>query len=50
MLESIFNKDASLQTSNFIKKIFQHMCFPVNIAKYLGVPILKNICERLLPF
>ena len=24
------------------------MCFPVNIAKFLRAPILKNICERLL--
>ena len=26
----------------------QHTCFPVNIAKFLRTPILKNICERLL--
>ena len=26
----------------------QHACFPVNIAKFLKTPILKNICERLL--
>ena len=26
----------------------QHMCFPVNIAKYLKAPILKNICKQLL--
>ena len=24
------------------------MCFPVNIARFLRTPILKNICERLL--
>ena len=29
-----------------IKKRLQHRCFPVNIAKCLGAPILKNICER----
>ena len=23
-------------------------CFPVNIAKFLKVPILENICGRLL--
>ena len=33
---------------NFIKKRLQHMCFPVNIAKFLRTPILKNICKRLL--
>ena len=26
----------------------QHRCFPVNLAKFLRTPILKNICERLL--
>ena len=30
-----------------IKAGLQHMCFPVNIAKFLREPILKNICERL---
>ena len=37
---------------NFIKKILQYCCFPVNTAKFLRTPILKNIffffCERLL--
>ena len=33
---------------NVIKKRLQHRCFPVNIAKLLRTPILKNICERLL--
>ena len=32
----------------FIKKGLQHRCFPVNIAKFLRKPILKNICVRLL--
>ena len=31
-----------------MKKKLQHSCFPVNIAKFLRTPILKNICERLL--
>ena len=26
----------------------QRRCFPVNVAKFLRTPILKNICERLL--
>ena len=26
----------------------QHWYFPVNVAKFLRAPILKNICERLL--
>ena len=33
---------------NFIKKRFQHRCFPVNIAKLLTISILKNNCEWLL--
>ena len=35
---------AKLQTWNFIKKRLQHRCFPLNIAKFLSTPILKNIC------
>ena len=50
MLESLFNKAADLQICNFIKKRFQHRCFPVIIEKFLRIPILKNICERLLLF
>ena len=37
-----------LQKRKVIKKKLQHRCFPVNIAKFLTTPILKNICERLL--
>ena len=33
---------------NFIKKRLQHRCFPMKFAKFLRIPILKNICERLL--
>ena len=32
----------------FLVKLFQHRCFPVNIARFLKTLILKNICERLL--
>ena len=48
VLESTFKKFTDLQTCNFIKKRPQHRCFPVNIAKFLILPILKNICKRLL--
>ena len=48
MLESRFDKVASLQACNFIKKRFQHRCFPVKFVKFLRAHILKNICERLL--
>ena len=39
---------AGFQVWNFIKKRHQHLCFPVNTAKHLRTPILKNISERLL--
>ena len=42
------NKVAVLQACNFVKKRLQHRCFPVDIAKFLRTPILKNISERLL--
>ena len=41
MLESPFNKVTSLRGCKFIKKIPQHRCFPVQIAKFLRTPILK---------
>ena len=37
-----------LRACNFIKNRLQHRFFPVNIANFLRIPILKNICERLL--
>ena len=42
-----FKKVAVLQPCNIAKKILQHRCFPVGIAKFLRTPILKNICKRL---
>ena len=33
---------------NFLKKRFKHRCFPLNIAKILRTPILKNTPEQLL--
>ena len=48
-MESLYNKTAGLQAWNFIKKSLQHSRFPVNIAKFLRTPFLKNIRERLLP-
>ena len=33
-------------TCNFIKRRLQHMCFSVNIERFLKSPMLKNICER----
>ena len=42
-----FNKNAGLQSCNFIKKRLQHRRFPVNFATFLRTYVLKNICERL---
>ena len=39
-----------LKACNSIKKRLQLKCFPMNIAKFLIIPILKNIFKRLLPF
>ena len=42
------NKVAGLGTATLLKKKLWHSCFPVNFAKLLRTPILKNICKRLL--
>ena len=34
----------------FIKKRDSDRSFPENFAKILGTPILKDICEMLLPY
>ena len=47
VLDSLFTKVAGLKVCSFIKKRLQHRCFPVNIAKFLRTPILKNICKWL---
>ena len=39
--------EAATRGLHFIQKRLQHRCFPVNIAKVLRTPILKNICKRL---
>ena len=48
MLEFLFNKVAGLKVCNFNKMRLQRSCFPVNNAKDLRTPILKNIWKRLL--
>ena len=48
MLESLFNKVAGLQVSNFVNKRHQHRRFPVDIGRLLRKPILKSIFEWLL--
>ena len=48
VLESNFKKGADLQACNFVKKRPKHSSFPVNIVKFLILPILKNIWKQLL--
>ena len=42
----VFYKKGILK--NFANFTGKHLCFPVKFAKFLGTPILKNICEQLL--
>ena len=42
-----FNKNAGLQSCNFLKKRLQHRCFPMNIAKFVRIPVMKNISRGL---
>ena len=44
----MFVRHCSLNAATLLKKRLQHRFFPVNIAKFLRIPTLKNICERLL--
>ena len=46
MLQSLFNKVASLQDCNFIKR-YSNAGFSVKFAKFLRTLILKKICEQL---
>ena len=52
VLQSLFNKVASLQACNFIKKRLQRKCFPVKLAKFqkhLFWRSSANDCFYLLP-
>ena len=48
MLEFLFNKVASPQGCNFIKKKLQQRCFKGKFAKFLRKLILKTICKQVL--
>ena len=48
VVESLFNKYAYLKTCNFIKKRFQHRCFPVKLAKLLRTPFFTEHIQWLL--
>ena len=47
VLGPVFKSCRTWSLKFFTKKL-QHRCFPVKFAKLLRIPILKNICERLL--
>ena len=50
MPESFFNRIAGLEACDFIKKRLWQRCFPINFAKFLRKPFLKNTSGRLLPY
>ena len=50
MLEPLFNNVGGLQACDFIRKRFQHLCFPMKFTKFLRTHIWKSICERLPVF
>ena len=41
-------KDFAIFTGKYFVGNTQHRYFPMDIAKFLRTPILKNICGRLL--
>ena len=43
-----FNKIAVLRPATILKKRLWHRCFPVNFAKFSGIPFRHNISEWLL--
>ena len=46
--QSFFKKSCRSQACNFIKKTLQHMCFPVNLAKFLRTPFFIEHLRWLL--
>ena len=44
----LFNKVAGLRSATLLKKKLWHRCFPMNFAKFLRTPLLRNISGRLL--
>ena len=48
VLESLFNKVASLKACNSIKKRLQYRCFPVRFAKFLRRPFFTEQLQWLL--
>ena len=43
-----FNKVAGLSPATLLKKRYWHMCFPVNVAKFLRTPFLTEHLRWLL--
>ena len=44
----LFNKVAGLRPATLLKRRLWHRCFPVNFAKFLGTPFLKEHLQWLL--
>ena len=49
-LEVLYEKIFLKNFGTFTEKGLQQRCFAVNVVAFLGIPILKNICERLFQF
>ena len=47
VLEYFLLKLQDLGPTTLLKRDSKHICFPVNIAKFLRTPTLRNICEWL---
>ena len=45
-IDQLFKNKYKPMAKHFEKEIYQHVY--ISIAKFLGAPVLKNICERLL--
>ena len=45
-----FNKLANLGYNLIFKKRLQHKCLPMNLTKFVTIPIQKNTNGRLLAF
>ena len=46
--KNILKNFVILTENHLCRSLFQHGCFPVNIARFLRTPILENIWERMV--
>ena len=48
LCKKMFLKISQYSQKNICVGVSLHRCFPMEFAKFLRTPILKNICEQLL--